>query len=131
MPKVQNNIDETERYDLKSALPDGYVVLRRLTYGQVIRRRALTKLSMAMEKGNKDFKGEMALGSVEINNFEFATCIVEHNLEKNDGTKFNFANPVDLQMLDPRVGTEIELFISKMNNLDEDEGEYKPVSTEV
>ena len=130
MPKAQNNLDETERFDLKSCPPDGFVVLRRLTYGQVIKRRALTKFSMAMEKGNKDFKGEMALASVDINNFEFANCVVDHNLTKNDDTKFNFASPVDLQLLDPRVGQEIETLISKMNNLDEDEGEDKPALTE-
>lgn len=124
MPIAVWNTEDTERHDLKTALPDGYVILRRMTYGQIVQRRALTKLSLEMSKGNKkDFKGEMALASVEINNFEYAHCIVEHNLQKADGSLLNLASPVDLQLLDPRVGQEIEKLISDMNNFEEDEGE--------
>lgn len=123
MPVAQNPLDETQKFDLTSCPPDGYVVLRRLTYGEVIKRRALTKLSMAMEKGQKDFKGEMAMASIEINQFEYAKCVIDHNLEKLDGTKFNFNNANDLNLLDPRVGQEIETFMNKMNNFEEDEGE--------
>lgn len=126
MPIAVNNIEDTKRFDLKSAPPDGFVVLRRMTYGQVVQRRALMKLSMEMSggKGRKgDFKGEMAMASVDINNFEFKHCIVEHNLEKADGVLLNLASPVDLQLLDPRVGQEIEGYITQMNNFEAEEGE--------
>jgi len=125
MPIAVNNTEDTQRFDLKSAPPDGFVVLRRMTYGQVVQRRALMKLSMDMSgKGrNKDFKGEMAMASVDINNFEFKHCIVEHNLEKSDGVLLNLASPVDLQLLDPRVGQEIERYITSMNNIESEEGE--------
>lgn len=123
MTIVSIKIDQTERYDLESAKPDGFVVLRRFTYGEVVKRRSLTKMSMNMEKGNKDFKGEMALASTEINNFDFAIAIVEHNLEKAEGVKFNFKIPSDLQFLDPKVGEEIEVLIAKLNDLSEDVGE--------
>lgn len=126
MPIAQNPPDETQRFELESCPPDGFVVLRRLTYGQTIKRRALTKLSMNMDKGQKDFNGEMALASVEINNYEFATCVVDHNLERLDGTKFNFSNPVELQYLDPRVGAEIELHMDEMNNFEKTQGESIP-----
>lgn len=125
MPIAVNNTEDTITFDLKSAPPDGFVTLRRMTYGQIVQRRALMKMSMDMSgKGkNRDIKGEMAMASVEINNFEFKHCIVDHNLEKADGTKLNFGSPVDLQLLDPRVGQEIEKYITQMNQFEVEEGE--------
>lgn len=123
MPIAVSNVEDTQRFELQSAPPDGFVTLRRMTYGQIVQRRALMKLTMEMGRGKNDTKGEMALASEEINNFEFKHCIVDHNLEKADGTKLNLGSPVDLRLLDPRVGQEIEKYISEMNNLKDDEGE--------
>lgn len=120
MPIAVTNLEDTERKDLTTAPPDGFVVLRRMSYGQIVQRRALMKLSVASSKGSKDFKGEMAMASAEINQFEFAHCVVDHNLTKADGSKLNLGSPVDLNLLDPRIGQEIEKYINEMNNLDED-----------
>jgi hypothetical protein len=118
MPRATVNAAVTERHDLKS-LPDGYVVLRRLTYGQMVQRRAMMKLSVETGK-NKDFKGEMAMASEEITRFEFTHAIVEHNLEDESGRTLNLGSPVDFAALDPRVGTEVETLITKMNNFDDE-----------
>ena len=125
MPIAVNDPNETQKFELKSC-PEGYVVLKRLTYGQIVQRRTMMTMSLAMGKKNDknaEAKGEMALASVEVNNFEYANCVVEHNLEKADGTPLNLKSPVDLQFLDPRIGQEIELHISEMNNFEAAEGE--------
>lgn len=121
MPKAVANVQETERHNLKT-LEGGYVELRRMTYGQVVQRRSLMKMSVTSAKGRKDTIAEMAMASSEIAQFEFAHCIVDHNLEKEDGSKLNLSSPVDFALLDPRVGQEIEELISEMNNLEDDEG---------
>lgn len=119
MPKAVVNLEDTERVELKS-LEGAFVVLRRMSFGQITERRALMKLSIASSKGSKDVKGEMAMANAEITRFEFRNCIVEHNLEKDDnGTLLNLSSPVDFASLDPRVGQEIESLIEKRNNFDE------------
>lgn len=119
MPRATMSNQE-ERFDLKS-LDEGFVVLRRMSYGQVLERRSLLKLSVSSKKGQKSLEGEMALANEKIQIFEFRFCIVDHNLEDEHGRKLNLTDPVVLRSLDPRVGTEIEGLISDMNNFEEDE----------
>lgn len=122
MPRATVNIEETERHDLKT-LPDAFVELKRMTYGQVVARRAMMKLSVESSGKNKDFRGEMAMASKEITQFEFKNCIVDHNLEAEDGRKLNLATPVDFDSLDPRIGQEIEGLIGDMNNFEDEDQE--------
>lgn len=120
MPVATSNTEEHQHFDLKSAPPDGYVKLRRMTYGQTVQRRALVKMSVSAAKGRKDFQGEMAMANEEITRFEFSHCIVEHNLTKPDGTLLNLSSPVDFGSLDPRIGQEIEKRVGEMNNFEEE-----------
>jgi hypothetical protein len=120
MPKAVANIDDTDRFELKSC-PEGFVVLRRMTYGQTVQRRALMKMSVQSGNSRKSFQGELAMASEEIQKFEFAHCIVEHNLEDVDGRVLNLAGDVDFAKLDPRIGQEIESLIGDMNNFDDNE----------
>lgn len=119
----------TEKYMLETAAPDGFVVLRRFTYGEVIKRRSLTKMSMDLgskqKKGEekKEMQGEMALASTDITAFDFATAVVDHNLELDEGVKINFTNATQLAYLDPAVGEEIEVLIAKLNDFTEEVGE--------
>jgi hypothetical protein len=121
MPVAVRSI-ETERFDLKT-LPEGFIVLRKMSYGQILQRRTMMKLSLQMGGKQKDMQGEMAMANARVNEFEFRTCIVEHNLEKEEGVLLNFTNPVDVASLDPKVGQEIEEHINKMNNLEDEEDE--------
>lgn len=131
MPIAIKNIEDAKRFELKTC-EGGFVLLRHMSYGQIVQRRAMNTIALASSRGDKEsFVGEMALGSVAINNFEFATCVTEHNLEKAEGVLFNFKNPVDLQLLDPRIGQEIEGYISEMNSYEASEGESMPVSKPV
>lgn len=125
MPAAVANIEEVEEKDLKS-LVGGKVTLRRMTYGQVVQRRTMSKLSFTAGRGRGNVAGEMAMGAKEITLFEFAHCIVNHNLEDTDGRKLNLANEQDFNKLDPRVGQELEALISDMNNFEEEEGNSTP-----
>lgn len=120
MPNATVQIDTTEHKDLKS-LPGGFVVLRRLSYGQMVQRRAMMKLTIEAGGASKDLRGEMAMASEAITMFEFQHAIVDHNLEDASGRKLNLGAPVDFASLDPRVGTEIEELIQKMNDFSDDE----------
>lgn len=122
MPVATFKVSDSERHELKTC-PGGFVVLKRMTYGQTLERRAIMKLSFTTQKGKKSIEGEMAMGNRRIQIYEFQHCIVDHNLTDDMERKLNLADPVVLDQLDPRVGQEIENLISDMNNFDDDEDE--------
>lgn len=120
MPRATLDTTFTERHDLKTC-PGGYVVLRKLSYGQILERRALMKLSVTTRKGQKNLEGELAMANRRIQEFEFQKCVVDHNLEDDMERKLNLSDPVVLQTLDPRIGAEIEALISDLNNFEDDD----------
>lgn len=119
---VAVNLAEVKEFELKS-LPDGKVTLKRMNYGDSVQRRAMMKLSFTSSSKSKDFQGEMAMASVDIQQFEFMKCIVDHNLTDVDDRKLNLNSTTDMVKLDPRVGQEIEELISDMNNFNADDKE--------
>lgn len=142
MPIVTGNVSaEGERFELKSAKPDGFVVLRRLTYGQkMLRRGLLSKAKLAdagASGGNRaerraaaksGFNAEIELMNEKVTLFEFANCIVDHNLQylENPADKssvflLDFTKPEHVKMLDGRVGDEIDELINDLNNFEDDE----------
>jgi len=130
--------DEGERFDLKSC-PGGFVVLKRLSYGQkMLRRSLLSKAKMQTggggnraerrAKSNQGFMAELELMNEKVNLFEFANCIIDHNLEylanpedKSSVALLDFTKPEHVKMLDGRVGEEIDELINDLNNFEEDE----------
>lgn len=122
MPKATINT-EGVRLALNTC-PGGYVLLRQLSFGQMLKRRDMAlKYSQEMNPGRVD---EVTVMHVNIMNeatrrFDFANCIVEHNLEDENGTALNFHNPMTLDILDPRIAAEIEREMDKMNLQDFDE----------
>jgi hypothetical protein len=123
MPRATANIVEAERHDLKS-LPEGFVMVRRLTYGQKLERRAMSSTATAeTQRGNKNMKMQMQMINQQAMIFDFTHCIVDHNLEGDDGEKLNLSSVAHIQSLDPRVGEEIERILDKMNNFEEDDEE--------
>lgn len=124
MPKATTSGQETERYELKT-LPEGFVVLRRLTYGEWLKRRQMTS-DMRVRGGSKkdDFEGVLQLMNEKATLFEFKNCIVDHNLEDEEGNLLDFKNPMTFQQLDPRVGDEIGRYISEMNQFESDDEDF-------
>jgi hypothetical protein len=118
MPRATVNLQETERHELKT-LNEGYVVLRRLSYGEKLHRRAMvSNMKISSNTKSSDFAGEMQLVNEAATRFDFQTCIVEHNLEDENGTVLDFKKLSDIQKLDPRIGEEIDTLINDMNNFE-------------
>ena len=120
MPRATVDIESTEKFSLKTC-PEGFVVLRRLSFGQVMERRMFTKLEIETGGKGKDLKGELAMANRRVTEFEFKACIDDHNLEDETGRKLDLTKAVDFNKLDPKVGQEIESLISDMNNFEDEE----------
>jgi hypothetical protein len=124
MPKAVAS-QEGFRYDLKS-LPEGFVVLRRLNYGEMIRRRELgADISMSREN-----KADFTFNQTAVALYEFKHSVIDHNLEDEESHKLNFDNAADVVKLDPRVAQEIERRIDELNKPEEDLGPLPSTSGE-
>lgn len=122
MPKATASIERSERFELET-LPDGWVELRRMTYGQKLRRQQMAgNLRISNEK-NTDYAGEMDLVNAKVTEYEFKNCIADHNLEDDNGRQLDFRKRMDIDSLDPRVGEEISELIGRMNNYEEESDE--------
>lgn len=122
MPRATANLDPEDKTELKTC-PGGYVTLKRLTYGQKLdRMRYAGKLSVEMRKGQKNTRGEMDLLQKASTVYDFKLCIVDHNLEDENGNKLNLHIERDIDRLDPKIGEEISELIDQLNNF-EDEGD--------
>jgi hypothetical protein len=122
------------RKELKTAPPDGFVSLRRLPYDEILKRRELaTRLSMAGQSNTRrrgrdrqqreeDTKMSIEIAQVATREYEFANCIVDHNLTV-DGTPVDFRNPkMAFKLVQPETLQEIELYLSELNmETDEDD----------
>jgi hypothetical protein len=126
MPRGTADLEGTQRYDLKTAPPDGYVVLRRMSYGQILQRRALvSNMKVTSSRKSKDFEGEINMMQESVTLLEFQNCIVDHNLTSDDAGEhpLDLRSQIAIRSLDPRIGQEIEKLISDMNNFDEEDEE--------
>lgn len=119
MPRATVNISDTEKFALKT-LEGGEVTLRRMTFGQKLaRQESATKVTMEQSRRSG---GKMDLNMLQFQAtvFDFRACIVDHNLEDENGQKLNLTQEAAVASLDPRVGEEISKFIDKMNNFEDD-----------
>jgi hypothetical protein len=110
MPQATQQVQEPDKFDLKS-LSGGWVALRKLTYGEILKRRDLGAHITPRQGRNV----EVDIDNFSVTIFEFARAIVDHNLEDETGTKLNLTREQDIQRLDPDIATEIEELIQEMN----------------
>jgi hypothetical protein len=114
--------EEPERRDLKTCPPDGYVLIKRFTYGEKLeRRKFMSKMEMEGSRGTKSVKTTLDIFSEGAELFDFAHAIVEHNLTAKDGRPLVFTNPDDVKMLSGKIAEEIGTYIDELNNFEEDE----------
>lgn len=124
-------IDTTAQHcDLKSC-PDGYVELKRMPYGDWLHRADISlnmQMEMAQQRGRRNNKASMELKQQNkaVTTYEFAKCIVGHNLEDANGNLLDFHNPATLDFLDPQIGNEIGDLINKLHEpiSGEEEGNF-------
>ncbi len=126
---------EPEHFDLKTCPPDGYVKIKRMTHGEKLERRKFTsQMAMEADTKNKSMKGVIDLFKEETSFYDFAHCVVDHNLTDKDGRPLIFKNPSDVRKLAGQVAEEIETYIDKVNNFEDSEelgnsnGESEPTS---
>ena len=127
MPNATVSLELGEKINLKS-LEGAYVRLKSMPFGKKLERRdKATRMSMMMEaenrkKGKKDEPTEVKLDILNrwSTAFDFAQCIGEHNLTDDNDKPLDLSNPDVLDILDPRVGTEIEALIADLIGDDEE-----------
>lgn len=115
MPRATIDTSDTQRFDLKSC-PGGFVELRRLSYGKYLDRQT-EAMQMKME-GNRDSKSiaaDIKMMGRATSVIEFRECITDHNLEDAEGNKLDFSKAHTMDMLDPRIGQEIEDLLRELN----------------
>jgi hypothetical protein len=93
MPKATVNADGT-KVDLKTC-PGGFVTLRQLSFGQMLKRR-----DMAAKYMQEFGTGRNATNRITIDilneasrKYDFAHCIIDHNLEDDRGTNLTSQTP--------------------------------------
>lgn len=116
-------VSTTDRFDLKSAPPDGYVVIRRMTWGEKLKRQGMMTNFRMDVGGNKkdDMSMDVNLFQEKVTLWEFANLIVEHNLTDDKMQQLNFKNAADVARLGPLVGEEIQKRIDEINAFEEDD----------
>ena len=126
MPDATVSLELGEKIFLKS-LDGAYVRLKPMPFGMKLERRdKATRMSMMMEAQSKR-KGEEQATEVKLDilnrwstAFDFQHCIGEHNLTNEKGEALDLSNPATLDILDPRVGTEVEALIGELIGDDEE-----------
>lgn len=129
MPNATISTEYSDPIPLKS-LDDAWITVRPLPYGKKMERRdKASKMYMewSASEGKQVSADELSRVSIEFLNkwsaiFDMTYCIGDHNLEDSSGKKLDLSSPMALDILHPRVGTEIETILAKLNG-DEDEGE--------
>lgn len=105
-----------QEFALKSC-PGGYVKLRRMSHGEMLHRQDIAMtMSMQQDQRSRTAQMDVKQSQTAVGRFEFATCIVGHNLTKDDDSPFNFKNDTDFQLLDGRIGEEIASYIEEMHD---------------
>lgn len=132
MPDVTVDPNEYERYELKTAPPDGYVMLRPLPFGKKLTRRdKATKLQMRVQGDGRgrmrDSEQSISLDTLNewATAYDYVYCVGDHNLTDKNGVSLDFNNPKSINMvlgmLNPKVGSEIERLIGELNEEEEEE----------
>ncbi len=117
---------QNERYELKSCPPDGYIVVRRMNYGESLKRKdMMASIAMSMDTTKKGGTGEtkmqMDLLQEKTSLWEFANLIVEHNLTDAQEKALNFKLAEHVRMIRGQVGDEIQMRIDQLNSFEDTE----------
>lgn len=119
MPKA--TVDMSPQVIPLKTLEGGSITVKPLSFGQ---KKARADIAMRMysetgDEGMRDNRMYMDMLNRATTVYDFSHCIVEHNLEDEQGRALSFANEATLDVLDPRIGTEIENILAKINGDDE------------
>lgn len=121
---VATIVESEVRFSLNSCPPDGFVVIRRMTYGERLRRQGMMS-KMRMDMGDRKTGGnpvaEFEMFHEQVSAWEFANLVVQHNLTDANNKPLNFKNVADVHRIRGQVGDEITQYINKINEFEEEE----------
>lgn len=106
-----------QRKDLES-VPGGFVEIRQMTYGEFLHRRDLSMgMSVSGDALGKGTPEKISIDALQtaVTQYEFKVCIINHNLEDDNGVKLQLGTPEGFARLDPRIGQEVSDLIDEMN----------------
>lgn len=103
----------TERFELQT-LPEAYVVVRRMTFGEKLERQ---DEMLNMRTQDKELSFQMM--NKKLTTKDFGNLILDHNITDENERKLNFKDAKDVDSLDPRVGEEISTRIDSINAFEE------------
>jgi hypothetical protein len=116
MPRATVSM-EPQHEDLKTC-PGGYVEARRMSYGELMTSQDLAyQVQMRASQENPD-DPEMGvtMSRIAVVEFQMKTCILDHNLDGDNGQKLDFKQARDVHLLDANVGQEIVQILDNMHN---------------
>lgn len=115
-----------ERFELQT-LPKtdeaegGFVLLRRLSYGEKLQKdqeAMKMRFDMSTATDTKGMDAEIAMISELATLNEFQKCIMDHNLEDDNGARLDLTKIENIRKLDPRVGDEINQLMADLNDFE-------------
>ena len=119
MPRATVSTEATH-YNLET-VPEGWVKLRALSYGEKKRRADRAGTAYTEQRGRTLSQRQYFQAAfTDSTLFDYSHCVVDHYLEVDNGRNLDFSNPRTLDVLDPRVGDEIEKLMSQLNGDEED-----------
>lgn len=126
MPVVTVDPTDYERKELKTAPPDGFVMVRALPYGKKLKRRdKASRMKMQTEQGGRGRRTSTEIELETLNEwavaYDFAYCIGQHNLTDKNDVLIDFTSAMSLSLLNPKVGSEIESILDSLNEEEEED----------
>ena len=115
-----------ERFDLET-LPKteeeegGFVLIRRLSYGEKLQKdqeAMKMRFDMSTAGDSKAMDAEIAMISELATLNEFQKCIMDHNLQDDNGVRLDLTKLENIRQLDPRVGDEINQLMQQLNDFE-------------
>jgi hypothetical protein len=94
-----------------------------MTYGQWLKRTEMgMTVKMSTEANGKGPAMDLDMQALAVAQFEFATCVADHNLTDAEDNPLDFRHAWVVDLLDPVVGQEIGAAIDKLNQFQEELG---------
>lgn len=81
------------------------------------------------ESDERDVRMQIEMMQQWAREYDFRTCISDHNLTDENDVKLDFRDRMALKTLDPRIGREIEALIDELNGDQEDQKVKKGFTT--
>jgi hypothetical protein len=99
--------------------PGGFVKLRRMSYGELLTSQDMAyQVSVKESKDGGDPEAGVNVTQAKIFEYQFRTCILDHNLDDEHGRRLRFESPEAVHSLDSNIGQEINAQIEKMHRWD-------------